>query len=265
MLIVGERINATRKSMGEALAKKDIRFIQNEAVKQVESGAAYIDVNCGNPDHEQEVRDMEWVVKAVQEAVKVPLCIDSANPKALEKGLSVHKGKALVNSVTAEKDRMKEVLPIVKRFNAGIIALTNDETGMPRTCGERFDLARRILDESNRLGIKDEDVYFDPLVRPVSAEQDQPIEFLNALRSIKTLGNVHTICGLSNVSFGLPNRKVMNAVFMAMALSYGLNAAIIDPLDKLMMATIKAAEALLGYDEYCGKYIESARKGELDF
>jgi len=204
------------------------------------------------------------VVKRVQEAVKVPLCIDSANPKALEKGLSVHKGKALVNSVTAEKERMREVLPIVKRYNAGIIALTNDETGMPRTCGERFDLARRILDETTRIGIKDEDVYFDPLVRPVSAEQDQPLEFLNALRSIKTLGKVNTICGLSNVSFGLPNRKIINAVFMAMALSYGLNAAIIDPLDNLMMAVIKSAEALLGNDEYCGRYIEAARKGKLD-
>lgn len=263
MLIVGERINTTRKSIAEAVEKKDAEFIQAEARKQVEAGAQYLDVNCGTRI-KNEVADMEWLVNTIQEVVDVPLCIDSPNPAAIEKGLSLAKKKALVNSITGEKTRIEQILPLVKEHGAAVVALTMDEGGMPETAAQRYEIASRILEQVSREGLKEEDLYFDPLVRPVSTEPKQAVEFLNALRSIKTLGQVNIICGLSNISFGLPNRKLINAVFLSMAVSYGLNSAIIDPTDKLMMASIYAAQALLGQDEYCMNYITASREGRLE-
>jgi len=263
MLIIGERINTTRKSIGAAVEKKDAEFIQNEARKQAEAGANYIDVNCGT-QIKDEVGDMEWLVNTIQEAVDLPLCIDSPNPKALERGLSLVKRKAIVNSITGEKERIEQILPLVKQYEASVVALTMDESGMPETALQRHEIAASILEEVTKQGVKEEDIYFDLLVRPISTEPKQAIEFLNALDSIKTLGNVNFTCGLSNISFGLPNRKVINAIFLSMAMSHGLNSAIIDPTDKLMTAAILSGRAILDQDEYCMNYITASRAGKLE-
>jgi 5-methyltetrahydrofolate--homocysteine methyltransferase len=260
MLIVGERINATRKSIGEALAKRDEQFIRQEAINQVKAGAHIVDVNGGSPDPDEEVRNIEWLVTVVQGAVGVPLCIDSANSKALGKGLALHKGKALVNSITGESRIMEEVLPLVKKYGAGVVALTNNEKGMPQNVQERVKIAEEILMVVKKFAIKEEDLYFDCLVRPVSAEPAQGLAFLDAVREVKSLGKVNTVCGLSNVSFGLPDRKFLNATFLAMAMYAGIDAALIDPTDGRMMATLRAAEALLGKDEYCMTYIQAVRE-----
>lgn len=263
MIVIGERINTTRKSIGAAVEKKDAEFIQNEAKKQETAGAHYIDVNCGTRIKD-EVGDMEWLVNTIQEATDLPLCIDSPNHKALNKGLSLVKKKAIVNSITGEKDRIELILPLVKKYKASVVALTMDESGMPESAQQRYDIAARILEEVKKEGVEEEDVYFDLLVRPISTEPKQAVEFLEALRKIKTLGKVNFTCGLSNISFGLPQRQVVNAIFLSMAMANGLNSAIIDPANKLIMASIYTAESILGQDEYCMNYITVAREGKLD-
>ncbi len=264
MLIVGERINSSRKEILEAMKAKDARLIQDEAKKQLNCGAGVLDINSAM-SLEREAEDIEWLVNVIQKAVGVPLCIDSPNPEVIKKALSVHKGKALVNSVTGEKKRINEIMPLVKQYHASVIALTMDEDGMPDTATGRLDIAKHILETLLNYGIEQEDIYFDPLVRPISTEANQAKEFLCALRLIKKeLAGVKTICGLSNVSFGLPKRGLLNATFLAMALDCGLDAAIIDPTDKMVRASLKASQALLGEDNYCLNYISAARKGELN-
>ncbi|MCK4326550.1 methyltetrahydrofolate cobalamin methyltransferase [bacterium] len=264
MLVVGERINTSRKSVLEAVKKKDAHFIQEEAARQVKAGANMIDINAGNL-MEGEASSIEWLVGIVQGVVDTPLCLDSPNPQAIKAGVKLHRGKALVNSITAEKERAKAVLPLVKEYKASVVALTMDEKGMPETSRERVKIARRLLELTRNYGIPPQDVYFDPLVRPVGSEAGQGLAVLRAIEGIMSLGEgVHTICGLSNISFGLPNRRLLNRTFLSMAIEAGLDAVILDPLDKNLMATLKAAEALLGKDEFCMKYITASREGELN-
>jgi len=262
MIIIGERINATRKGVGEAIEKKDSKFIQQEALNQVNAGANFLDVNCGT-SVSKEASNMEWLVNTVQEAVDVPLVIDSPNPDVLESGLKLCKKKAMVNSITGEKERIKKILPLVEKFNADVIALTMDEKGMPHTAQERLDIAEKIIDAAKEYNISKERIYFDALVRPISTESDQSKEFLDAVRLIKTKTGANTACGLSNISFGLPNRKLINATFLAMALYSGLSAAIIDPTDKQMMSILRVSNALLGQDEYCLEYITAFKEGKI--
>lgn len=264
MLIVGERINTSRKSILEAVEKRDSGFIEEEAVRQVEAGANLIDINAGNL-MERESSSLEWLVNTVQAVVDTPLCLDSPNPQAIEAALKLHRGKALVNSITAEKERVKAILPLVKKYKASVVALTMDEKGMPETGEERVEIANHLLETCKSYGLAPEDVYFDPLVRPIGTEAKQGLAVLQAIKGITSLGEgVHTICGLSNISFGLPQRHLLNRTFLTMALAAGLDAVILDPSDKHLMATLKAAEALLGKDEFCLKYITASREGELD-
>ncbi|MBA2123581.1 methyltetrahydrofolate--corrinoid methyltransferase [bacterium Unc6] len=264
MIVIGEKINTSRKSVFEAVEKKDEEFIKNLALKQTSAGADMLDINCGT-NVGREVEDMKWLVKIVQEVSDVPLCIDSPNPKALEKGLELVKKngkKYLVNSITAERERIRLILPIVQCFDCDVVALTMDETGMPHTADERIQIAKKIIKMCEEQKVAKERIYFDPLVRPVSTEQEQALAFLNAVEEITKLG-AKTTCGLSNISFGLPERGLLNAVFVAMAIDRGLTSALIDPMDRLMMATIKAAGTLLGKDEYCMNYITASREGKL--
>lgn len=263
MLIVGERINSSRKRILEAIRIKDAQFIRDEAKRQLDCEAHMLDINSAM-SLEKEADDIEWLINVIQEAIDVPLCIDSPNPKAIKKALSVHKGKAMVNSITGEERRINEIIPLVKQYRASVVVLTMTEEGMPDTAQERLEIARRILKTLQNLGIEREDIYFDPLVRPVSTEAEQVREFLHSLRLIKKeLEGAKTICGLSNVSFGLPKRSLINATFLAMAHICGLDAAIIDPTDKMVRASLKASQSLLGEDAHCLNYITAARKGEL--
>ncbi len=264
MFVVGERINTSRKSILEALKNKDSCFIQEEVTRQVKAGANMIDINAGNL-MERETSSVEWLVKIVQEVVDTPLCLDSPNPQAIEAALKLHRGKALVNSITGEKERAEAILPLIKKYKASVVALTMDERRMPETSQERMEIARRLLQLIKSYGIPPQDVYFDPLVRPIGTEARQGLAVLEAIEGIMSLGEgVHTICGLSNISFGLPNRRLLNRTFLSMSIEAGLDAVILDPLDKHLMASLKAAEALLNKDEFCMKYISASREGVLD-
>ena len=263
MLVVGERINGTRQEVARAIAERDSEFIKNEARAQVDAGAQMLDVNAGTSP-KTEVQDLKWLVETVQSEVNVPLAIDSANPEALAAGLSVHKGSGLINSITAEEERFGAVLPLIKEYDASVVALTMDGTKMPEDAEGRLAIAEDLARLFGDAGVSLEKIYFDPLVRPVATEAAQGAAVLEAIREIKTrFPEARTICGLSNVSFGLPERGLLNRTFLAMLLAAGLDAAIIDPTDKGMMASLFASRSLLGQDEYSLKYIGARRKGLL--
>jgi len=263
MLVIGEKINTTLKQAKGIVEKKDRGALQELAKRQVEAGADMLDVNVGTRIS-TEMEDMKWAVKTVQEAVNCPCCIDSPNPKAIEAGLQVHKGKALVNSTTAEKKRLEETLSVVKNFNCGIVALTMSDEGIPEDTEARYRIAAELIEKLGREGFSPDDIYIDPLVRPVATEPHVGKVVLDAIEKISSsFPEVHIICGLSNVSFGLPGRGLLNRVFLAMAISRGLDAALVDPLDRELMATIIAAEALVGKDDFCMRYISSFREGKL--
>ncbi len=263
MLIVGERINTSRERIRPVVEKRDKEFIRNEARIQIEAGANMIDVNCGTRVQE-EPEDLEWLVKTVQEVIDMPLCLDSPSPRALERALGAHKGRALVNSITLEKERMEHILPLIKKYDAKVVALTMDDRGMPNDSKTRVEIAGKLVEVLEGEGIKKEDIYFDPLVRPVGTDPQQSLMVLEAIKIImEKFPGVHTFCGLSNISFGLPLRSLINQNFLTMALAMGLDGVIIDPLDKRMMSSLKASFALLNKDEFCLEYINAFREGKL--
>ncbi len=265
MLVVGELINASRKKVGEAIARKDADYIKKLARRQVEAGADFVDVNCGTFVG-QEIELMGWLVDVVQEAVEKPLCIDTPNPEAMKAGLERHRnGRPMVNSVTDEPGRMEAVLPLILEHKAKVVALCMSGAGMPRSAEERVEVARRLVGKLTEAGVPSDDIFVDPVVVPVGTDPQAGRAFLEAVRQIhEDLPEVHIICGLSNVSFGLPLRKLLNRNFLIMAMAMGLDAAILDPTDARAMADICAAEALLGRDAFCMQYIEAYREGKLE-
>lgn len=263
MLIVGERINSSRKRIAQAIEERDSAFIQQEALMQVEAGANYIDVNAGT-FLEQETEYLEWLVKTVQEVTDKPLCLDSPNPKALAAALKAHKGKAMLNSITAQKERYDAILLLVKEYECSLVALCMDDSGIPATAGQRVSLAARIIEGLTDEGIAQQDIYIDPVVQPISIDISYGAIVLDTIEGISPrFSGVHTICGVSNVSFGLPCRQQLNQIFVVLAMQRGLDSAIIDPCDQRLMADIIAANALLGRDEFCLGYLDTYRKGRL--
>ncbi len=262
MLIVGELINTSRKAISEAVEAKNTGYIQQVAKEQLEAGANYVDINCGNKVF-NEVEYMQWLVSTVQEAVQAPLCIDSPNPAALEAGLALAKyGTPMINSITDEGPRFDAILPLVKKYNAKIVALCMDDHGMPETADDRMRVVKSLYAKLTAAGIKDDDIYFDPLVKPVSSVQTAGVEVLETIKSIKRdYPNVHFMCGLSNVSYGLPNRKVLNRLFVAQTMAVGMDGYILNSTDKAMMGAIYAGSTLLGQDDYCMGYLKAYRKG----
>ena len=264
MLIVGERLNSTARSVAAAIAARDLAFMQQAAQAQVAAGAGYLDLNAA-AGMAREPEDLVWLVEVVQDCVQVPLCIDSPNPAALAAGLAACRQPAMVNSTTAEPERAAVVIPLAARHGARLVALTMDDAGMPTTAQGRLQIAQRLVALAGEAGIQPEHLYLDPLVRPVGAEADQGQAFLEGIGAIReALPRVHLICGLSNVSYGLPGRKLLNRTFLAMAMARGLDAAIVDPLDGQLMATVYAAAALLGQDEFCLQYLGAHRAGRLE-
>lgn len=265
MLIIGERINTSRKAIAPAVAARDAEFIGAEAVNQLQAGATFIDVNCGTMiDDEPET--MSWLVRTVQEATGGALCsLDSPNPKALERALQVHQGKPIINSITGERERMAAILPLVREYRAGIVALAMDDAGMPETAAERFTIVARLMDELTKAGISPADIYLDPMVRPVSTGGHYArVVFETLSRIRREFPEAHTCCGLSNISYGLPARKLINHAFLILALEAGLDTAILDPLDKRLISLIYATEVLLERDEFALHYIEAFRKEKLE-
>lgn len=263
LTIIGERINSTRKAVAEAIRGRDAAFIQKEAVDQVQAGAHYLDVNAAAV-LDNEPAHMEWLVRTVQKAVNVGLCIDSPSAEAIAAGVAVHEGRAIVNSISAERSRAEALLPLVRKHNADVIGLTISEKEMPRTSADRLAFAQAIVRLAAEYGVAQDRIYIDPLVRCVASEPTQGREMLDAVRAIsQALPQTRVVCGLSNVSYGLPRRRLLNRTFLAMCVATGLSAAVLDPLDKDLMAALRAAEALAGRDEFCMEYLRAHREGRL--
>jgi 5-methyltetrahydrofolate corrinoid/iron sulfur protein methyltransferase len=263
MLIVGERINATRKKIGEAVQAQDAEHIKGEAVKQVEAGAHLIDVNGGIAGRETEY--LLWLVDLVQGVVDVPLCLDSADAGALEAALPKCNQPPMINSITFEKERLEKVTPLVKEHGAKVVALCLSDDGPPQDYDGRIEIAARLVDRLTGDGVPLENIYVDPCVFPISTSSDAGTFVLDAIGWVHSqYPGVHTICGASNVSFGLPVRKILNATFLAMLIARGLDSAIIDPCNNLTLASVLAAEALAGHDEFCTAYIAAFRAGQLE-
>ena len=265
MLIVGEKINTSRKRIAEAVEKRDASFIGKVAQSQAQAGAHYIDVNAGIFVG-READYLKWLVTTVQDAVEGPCCIDSPDPQAIEAALAVHRGTAMINSISLEKERYDRILRLVAGTDLKVVALCMSDAGMPETTRDRVEIAEKLVNGLTQKNVPIDNIYIDPLVQPISTRDDFGTEFLNAVETIMTeFKGVHTICGLSNISYGLPVRTFMNQTFAIMAVTRGLDGLIINPLDKRMMANLIAAETLAGKDVFCGNYLQAYRSQKFEF
>lgn len=263
VLIIGERINTSRKQIEPAVVKRDAAFIQEEARKQKEAGADFIDVNCGTLV-EEEPAGLAWLVQTVQAEVDTPLSLDSPNPAALQKALAVHKGKPIVNSISMEKQRYSQLLPLLQEYKPAVVALTMGDEGLPNTVEERYELGSRLVEGLVSAGIPLSDIYLDPLVRPVSTDPQAGVTLLKTIKRFReTWPEIHIICGLSNISYGMPVRRLINQSFLVLAIQAGLDAAILDPLDQQLMGLLYATRFLVGQDEYGVDYLQAFRSGRL--
>ncbi|MCY4035062.1 MAG: methyltetrahydrofolate cobalamin methyltransferase [Hyphomicrobiales bacterium] len=257
--IIGERINPTgRKRLAEEMREGNYATVEADALAQVEAGANMLDVNAGIPLAD-EPRILAECIQLVQTLTDVPISIDSSIIEALEAGLSVYKGRPLVNSVTGEDEVMERVLPLVKKYDAAVVAISNDETGISEDPDVRFDVAKKIVERAEDHGIKRNDVIVDPLVMPVGAMSTAGKQVFALLRRLRDELKVNSTCGASNISFGLPNRHVMNASFLAMASCVGMTSAIMNPIHQQEREAILAANVLNGNDSNCKQWLAKNR------
>jgi 5-methyltetrahydrofolate--homocysteine methyltransferase len=264
MIIVGEKLNASRKRIAQAIEARDADAIARVALAQAKAGADFIDVNAGT-FVDAEAAHLGWLVQTVQAAVDLPLCLDSPDPDALAQAKEVHRGEPMVNSISLERERFEKLLPVVTGGPCHVVALCMAKTSMPTTVEERVEVGTELTTKLMEAGIPPERIYIDPLVQPVSVDVRMGAATLGAIRALRgRFPAVHAICGLSNVSFGLPARKLVNRTFLAQAIACGLDAAILDPTDPALMATLKAADMLAGRDEYCERFIDAHGDGRLD-
>jgi 5-methyltetrahydrofolate--homocysteine methyltransferase len=262
--IIGERINPTgRKALAEEMRNGDFSRVERDALAQVEAGAHVLDVNAGIPMAD-EPAILAQTIRLVQSLTDVPLSIDSSIVDALASGLAVYQGKALVNSVTGEEDRLERVLPLVRRYGAAVVAISNDDTGISEDPDVRFAVARKIVERAQDHGIPREDVIVDPLVMPIGAMGGAGQQVFRLVRRLREDLRVNTTCGASNVSFGLPNREGINGPFLAMAIASGLTSAITNPLLADVRSAIMAADVLMGNDPECGRWIRQHREPVAD-
>lgn len=256
-VIIGERINPTgKKRFKEALRNNDMEYILKEGLQQEQAGAKILDVNVGLPEIDEPAM-MEQVVTRLQSITGLPLQIDTSNFTAMEKAFRIYNGKPMVNSVNGTRESMEHVFPLVQKYGGVVVALTLDEQGIPKTAQGRVDIARNICQEAKKYGIDKKDLVFDPLAMTISSDTSGAVTTLSALRKIKDELQAHTILGVSNISFGLPHREIINANFFTMAIQNGLSCAIINPGNEPMMRAYRASLALLDMDENCMDYIEA--------
>jgi 5-methyltetrahydrofolate--homocysteine methyltransferase len=264
LIIIGEKINSTKKSIAKAVIERDIAYIQQEALNQYQGGATILDANCGTLDVAEEPEALAWLVQTIQAAVDLPLCIDSPNPLALARGLAVHKGKALINSISGETERFKQVLPLVKQYNASVVALCMDDKGIPSSFETSAAVGIKLVNSLLEQGIAVGDIYFDPLLRAIATDTAAATDCFKLIELISTqFPGIHVTCGLSNVSHGLPERRHLNRAFMVLAMEHGMDAPIIDPTDPVAMALVYAATTVLNKDKRCIQYTKAYRQGKL--
>jgi cobalamin-dependent methionine synthase I len=265
MLIIGERINTSRGPINEAVAKRDAGAIQTEVRIQVESGADLIDVNAGSR-RDSEVDDLLWLVEVIQgQYPEVRLCIDSPNPEGMARVLDTVRLRPMLNSTTGEGSRLKAMGPVIRKGPCDIVALCIDDRGIPKTAEETVQNAARLVSHLEELGVDRSGIYLDPVIQAVSANTRAGVTALKAIEGIRAeLEGVHIISGLSNISFGLPRRGLVNRTFLALAMKAGLTAAILDPSDKKLMSAVKAAQLLLDQDPWCQAYTRAYREGRLE-
>ena len=264
MIVIGEKINGTRKTVGKAIRERDAAFIRDLAASQALAGSAFLDINAGTAP-EREPDDMAWLVTTVQEACDIPLCLDSANPNALKAGLDLVKHPPLINSVSGEKPRIDNVLPLAQEYKTGLILLAlDDETGIPNTSDGRMKIIDRLVRLALDGGLTEEKLYIDPLVTAISTGTDNAMTTFETIRRIRAAyPGCHITSGLSNISFGMPLRHVINRTFMAMAIQAGLDSAILDPSDQQLYEVMLAAEMLMGKDRFCQGFSRAYRSGRI--
>jgi 5-methyltetrahydrofolate corrinoid/iron sulfur protein methyltransferase len=256
MIVISERINGLFMSVSKAIDNRDAEFIQNLAKDQVAAGADILDINTG-PGVDDPSDIMKWMVETVQDVVDVPLSIDTPNVQAMEAGITAAKNKAIINSTTAEDEKMDKLYPIAKNYDSEMICLTLDEKGIPNDANSRAELAMKMVAKSMEFGISTDKLYIDPLVLPVGAAQDQGMKVLEALGMFKAIADPapKTVVGLSNVSNNTKERPLLNRTYLVMLLAYGLDAAIMDPTDKDLMDAAKAGEILLNKKLYADDFL----------
>lgn len=263
MIIIGEKLNSSIPSTANAIKNKDKAFLQKLAVDQVEAGAHVIDVNAG-AFLKEEAEILPWLVKIVQEVVDVTLCIDSPSVMALQAALPFAKNRAIVNSISAEKSRYEDIIPLIKETNSAVIALLMDDQGIPAAADKRVKLAHQLVDSLVQDGIERDQIYLDVMIQPIGTESTSGKVALEVVQCInRELSGVHITSGLSNVSFGLPKRRLLNQAYAVALTACGMDTLFIDPLDEKLMALLYGMNALMGNDEYCCGFLAAFRAGKL--
>jgi len=264
MIIIGEKLNSTIPAIRPAIENYDKDAIAELAKRQIGAGATFIDINAGM-FAEDEPERLAWMAEVVQEAANAPLSIDSPNTVAIRRALEVNKNpRVLINSITAEPKRFDEVLPLILEYNTSVIALCMGTGGIPQTVRERMKIAEELVSNLCEAGMEEKDIYLDPLVLPISTGSENGNIVLETIRQMRAeFPKTHIACGLSNISFHLPSRQLMNQAFLVAAISAGMDGAIIDPMDKRLMSMIYASEALIGKDKHCKTYLKKYRDGEI--
>lgn len=261
MFIIGELINGMYKNVRQAIAEKDKRMIQEIAKKQLEAGADALDVNCG-PASRDPVSTMQWLVESIQEVTNAPLALDSTKPAVIEAGLKLVRSKAIINSSSADPEKLNIYIPMAIKYKASLIGLTIDAKGIPQDKDKRLELAAQIAASCQEAGLEMTDLYLDPIVLPVNVAQQQMSHILDAIKEFKILSDPapKTIVGLSNVSQGSSQRSLINRTFVVMTIASGLDAAILDPLDKELMDAAITSELILNKHIYCDSYLDAYKK-----
>jgi 5-methyltetrahydrofolate corrinoid/iron sulfur protein methyltransferase len=261
MFIIGELINGMYSNIALALKHHDKVAVQKCALEQISCGAQALDICCG-PASKDPLADMPWLVQAIQEVTDKPLCLDSSKPKVIEEGLKVAKNKTIINSTTADIEKLQILIPLAKQYKSRLIGITISTKGIPQNKDQRLELAATIIDQARENGFPVEELYLDPIVMPINVAQDQMKGILEAIAEFKLLAHPspQTILGLSNISQGAKYRSLINRTFLTMAVASGLDSAILDPEDQELLDTLISAELILNKNIYCDSYLEAYRK-----
>ena len=264
MIVIGEKINGTRKAVWAAIRDRDAAFIKALATSQVDVGCDYLDVNAGTSP-EREPDDLAWLIETVQSVTDVPLCLDSANPNALKAGLAQVDKTPIINSVSGEKKRIEGVLPLALEYKTSLILLALDDThGIPDSCEGRLKIVHRLVGLAKDGGLLENQLYVDPVVTTISTGDRNALTTFDSMREVSgAYPEAHITCGLSNISFGMPLRSLINQTFICMCIQMGLDSAIIDPNDRSLMGVMLAAEMLVGKDRYCQRFTRAFRSNRI--